>query len=192
MSVATVVDDEALADCLNEIACAPIGRRPLRDGPRRTVQHQGRAAGGRRRALPDAGPGEAVVSPGQRQAQRGHVRRPVGLREDEGKAKPAAAKKGMASGSKAAKGRAPSKDSAAYNYAKIFRDLKRELCCSGIVVKDEDLGNVVQLQGDRRKAVTAFLIKAGIVTKANVKILGSNKITELVKRTKLKKRASVR
>ncbi|OEL26156.1 Protein translation factor SUI1-like protein [Dichanthelium oligosanthes] len=82
--------------------------------------------------------------------------------------------------------------SAAYNYAKIFRDLKRELCCSGIMVEDEDLGNVVQPQGDHRKAVAAFLVKAGIVTKTNVKIHGSNKITELVKRTKLKKRASVR
>ncbi|OEL20547.1 hypothetical protein BAE44_0018431, partial [Dichanthelium oligosanthes] len=30
--------------------------------------------------------------------------------------------------------------SAAYNYAKILRDLKRELCYSGIVVEDEDLG----------------------------------------------------
>ncbi|OEL12882.1 Protein translation factor SUI1-like protein, partial [Dichanthelium oligosanthes] len=78
--------------------------------------------------------------------------------------------------------------SAAYNYAKILRDVKRELCCSGIVVEDEDLGNVVQLQGDHRKAIAAFLVKVGIVTKANVKIHGSNKITELVKRTKLKKR----
>ncbi|OEL22720.1 Protein translation factor SUI1-like protein 2 [Dichanthelium oligosanthes] len=81
--------------------------------------------------------------------------------------------------------------SAAYNYAKILRDVKRELCYSGIVVEDEDLGNVVQLQGDHRKAVTAFFVKACIVTK-DVKIHGSNKITELVKRTKLKKRASVR
>ncbi|OEL14891.1 Protein translation factor SUI1-like protein [Dichanthelium oligosanthes] len=81
---------------------------------------------------------------------------------------------------------------AAYNYAKILRDLKRELCCSGIVVQDEDHGNVVQLQGDHRKAVAACLVKADIVTKANVKIHGSNKITELVKKTKLKKRASVR
>ncbi|OEL34984.1 Protein translation factor SUI1-like protein, partial [Dichanthelium oligosanthes] len=52
----------------------------------------------------------------------------------------------------------------AYNYAKILQDLKRELCCSGIAVEDEDLGNVVQLQGDHRKAVAAFLVKAGIVT----------------------------
>ncbi|OEL16166.1 Protein translation factor SUI1-like protein [Dichanthelium oligosanthes] len=78
--------------------------------------------------------------------------------------------------------------SAAYNYAKILRDLKRELYCSGIMVEDEDLSNIVQLQGDHRKAVAAFLVKAGIVSKANFKNHGSNKITELVKRTKLKKR----
>ncbi|OEL35132.1 hypothetical protein BAE44_0003849 [Dichanthelium oligosanthes] len=107
----------------------------------------------------------------------------------------------MASGGKAAKGRAPSKERyllpadkkhakredekakaeaddqfmpgaaaagvgelllliAAYNYAKILRDLKRELCCSGIMVEDEDLGNVVQLQGDHRKAVAALLMPA--------------------------------
>ncbi|CAO2043821.1 unnamed protein product [Urochloa humidicola] len=63
--------------------------------------------------------------------------------------------------------------SAAYNYGKILRDLKRELCCSGIVVEDEDLGSVIQLQGDHRKAVGAFLVKAGMVSKANVKIHGS-------------------
>ncbi|CAL5025313.1 unnamed protein product [Urochloa decumbens] len=63
--------------------------------------------------------------------------------------------------------------SAAYNYGKILRDLKRELCCSGIVVEDEDLGSVIQLQGDHRKAVAAFLVKAGMVSKANVKMHGS-------------------
>jgi translation initiation factor 1 len=63
--------------------------------------------------------------------------------------------------------------SPAYNYARILRDLKRDLCCSGIVVEDEDLGSVIQLQGDHRKAVAAFLVKAGMVTKANVKIHGS-------------------
>ncbi|OEL27117.1 hypothetical protein BAE44_0011864 [Dichanthelium oligosanthes] len=264
MSAATVMDDKALADCLNEISRALL-QADVRFEIVRAVQSNIKAV---QRAV-------------------------AGLREDEGKAKPVAAKKGMASGGKAAKGRAPSKDryllptgkkhakredekakpeaddqfmpgaaaagigellltlfdsfvdvkrgddedggvpaaprddvvrlctqqcngcksltkvqglSAAYNYAKILRDLKRELYCSGIMVEDEDLGNVVQLQGDHRKAcllytsrcgdhrkaVAAFLVKAGIVTKANVKIHGSNKITELVKRTKLKKRASIR
>ncbi|KAF8651251.1 hypothetical protein HU200_063500 [Digitaria exilis] len=63
--------------------------------------------------------------------------------------------------------------SAAYNYAKILRDLKRELCCNGIVVEDEELGSVIQLQGDHRKAVAAFIVKAGMATKANVKIHGA-------------------
>jgi len=63
--------------------------------------------------------------------------------------------------------------SAAYNYAKILRDLKRDLCCSGIVVEDEELGSVIQLQGDHRKAVAGFLVKAGMVNKPNVKIHGA-------------------
>ncbi|RLM66494.1 hypothetical protein C2845_PM16G20730 [Panicum miliaceum] len=63
--------------------------------------------------------------------------------------------------------------SAAYIYAKILRDLKRDLCCSGIVVEDEELGSVIQLQGDHRKAVAGFLVKAGMVSKPNVKIHGA-------------------
>ena len=63
--------------------------------------------------------------------------------------------------------------SAAYNYAKILRGLKRDLCCSGIVVEDEELGSVIQLQGDHRKAVAGFLVKAGMVSKPNVKIHGA-------------------
>ncbi|GJN26371.1 hypothetical protein PR202_gb14297 [Eleusine coracana subsp. coracana] len=59
-----------------------------------------------------------------------------------------------------------------FNYARILRDLKRELCCSGIVVEDEDLGKIIQLQGDHRKCVGAFLVKAGMARKENVKIHG--------------------
>ncbi|GJN01675.1 hypothetical protein PR202_ga18956 [Eleusine coracana subsp. coracana] len=59
-----------------------------------------------------------------------------------------------------------------FNYSRILRDLKRDLCCSGIVVEDEDLGKVIQLQGDHRKCVAAFLVKAGMARKENVKIHG--------------------
>lgn len=59
-----------------------------------------------------------------------------------------------------------------FNYAKILRDLKRELCCNGIVVEDEELGKIIQLQGDHRKSVGAFLVKAGMARKENVKIHG--------------------
>ncbi|OEL12691.1 hypothetical protein BAE44_0026290 [Dichanthelium oligosanthes] len=98
MSAATVVDDKALTHYLNEISRALLqadvhfetvhtiqsniktaASLDARPGHRQAPRH---AAGGRRRALPDAGPGEAAVSPGQRQAQCGHVCRPAELWED--------------------------------------------------------------------------------------------------------------
>ncbi|XP_062224939.1 protein translation factor SUI1 homolog 2-like [Phragmites australis] len=62
--------------------------------------------------------------------------------------------------------------SAGYNFDKILRDLKRELCCSGIIVDDKDLGKIIQLQGDHRKSVSSFLVKGGMARKDNVKIHG--------------------
>jgi translation initiation factor 1 len=62
--------------------------------------------------------------------------------------------------------------SAGFNHARILRDLKRDLCCSGVIVEDEDLGKIIQLQGDHRKCVAAFLVKAGMARKENVKIHG--------------------
>lgn len=59
-----------------------------------------------------------------------------------------------------------------FNYARILRDLKRELCCNGVVVEDDELGKIIQLQGDHRKCVGAFLVKAGMARKENVKIHG--------------------
>ncbi|TVU16183.1 hypothetical protein EJB05_39735, partial [Eragrostis curvula] len=59
-----------------------------------------------------------------------------------------------------------------FNYAKILRDLKRELCCSGVVVEDEELGKIIQLQGDHRRSVGAFIVKNGMARKDNVKIHG--------------------
>jgi translation initiation factor 1 len=58
--------------------------------------------------------------------------------------------------------------SAGFNHARILRDL----CCSGVIVEDEDLGKIIQLQGDHRKCVAAFLVKAGMARKENVKIHG--------------------
>ncbi|KQJ84761.1 hypothetical protein BRADI_5g22611v3, partial [Brachypodium distachyon] len=62
--------------------------------------------------------------------------------------------------------------SAGYNYARVLRDLKKELCCNGTVVEDKELGNVIQLQGDHRKRVAAFLAKAGIAKKDDIKVHG--------------------
>jgi translation initiation factor 1 len=59
-----------------------------------------------------------------------------------------------------------------YNYAKVLRDLKRDLCCNGTVVEDKELGNVIQLQGDHRKKVAAFIAKAGLAKTDCIKVHG--------------------
>ncbi|KAK9151783.1 hypothetical protein Syun_010092 [Stephania yunnanensis] len=59
-----------------------------------------------------------------------------------------------------------------FSYDKILKDLKKEFCCNGTVVLDDELGKVIQLQGDQRKNVSNFLVKAGIVKKDNIKIHG--------------------
>ncbi|CAI9283535.1 unnamed protein product [Lactuca saligna] len=58
------------------------------------------------------------------------------------------------------------------SYEKILKDLKKEFCCNGTVVQDKELGKVIQLQGDQRKNVSAFLTRAGIVKKDQIKIHG--------------------
>lgn len=46
-----------------------------------------------------------------------------------------------------------------FNYNRILKDVKKEFCCNGNVVQDEELGKVIQLQGDQRKNVSNFLIQ---------------------------------
>ncbi|THG23468.1 hypothetical protein TEA_020373 [Camellia sinensis var. sinensis] len=46
-----------------------------------------------------------------------------------------------------------------FSYNKILKDLKKEFCCNGTVVQDPELGQVIQLQGDQRKNVSAFLVQ---------------------------------
>ncbi|KAF5728406.1 protein translation factor SUI1 [Tripterygium wilfordii] len=59
-----------------------------------------------------------------------------------------------------------------YNYGNILKDLKKDFCCNGNVVQDKELGKVIQLQGDQRKSVAAFLVQAGLVKKDQIKIYG--------------------
>lgn len=47
-----------------------------------------------------------------------------------------------------------------------------EYCCNGCVVEDEDLGKVLQLQGDQRKNVNAFLIENELAKKDSIKLHG--------------------
>ncbi|KAL8033561.1 hypothetical protein ABFX02_13G167400 [Erythranthe guttata] len=59
-----------------------------------------------------------------------------------------------------------------FSYEKILKDLKKEFCCNGNVVRDKDVGKVIQLQGDQRKNVSQFLLSARIVNKDQIKIHG--------------------
>ena len=55
---------------------------------------------------------------------------------------------------------------------KVLKVFKKEFACNGTIVEDEDLGEVIQLQGDHRVKVGQILVEEGICTKENVQIHG--------------------
>ena len=55
---------------------------------------------------------------------------------------------------------------------KILRALKKTYSTNGTILVDEELGEVIQLQGDQRKNVYEFLTKCNIVDKNDVKVHG--------------------
>ena len=55
----------------------------------------------------------------------------------------------------------------------IQKAIKKEHCCNGTVLKDEESGQeVLQFQGDQRDAVKTFLIKEEISDKESIKVHG--------------------
>ncbi|KAL6768547.1 SUI1A [Auxenochlorella protothecoides x Auxenochlorella symbiontica] len=59
-----------------------------------------------------------------------------------------------------------------FDLDKILKALKKEYCCNGTVVEDKELGKVLQLQGDQRKNVSAFLIGNDLTKKDAIKVHG--------------------
>jgi len=59
-----------------------------------------------------------------------------------------------------------------FDYKKVLKAFKKEFCCNGTVVDDEELGQVIQLQGDQRKNVSVFLTENKIAKKDKIKIHG--------------------
>ncbi|TPX33863.1 hypothetical protein SmJEL517_g03370 [Synchytrium microbalum] len=55
---------------------------------------------------------------------------------------------------------------------KLLKAFKKEFACNGTLVQDEELGEVIQLQGDQRLKIQAFLTQEEIVTKDKIKIHG--------------------
>lgn len=58
------------------------------------------------------------------------------------------------------------------DFKKILKALKKEFCCNGTIVDDEELGKIIQLSGDQRESVSKFLIEEGLSTKSVIKIHG--------------------
>ncbi|KAK9480047.1 translation initiation factor SUI1 [Lipomyces japonicus] len=59
-----------------------------------------------------------------------------------------------------------------YDQKRILRALKKDFACNGTLVKDEELGEVIQLQGDQRVKVMEFLSTQLNILKKNIKIHG--------------------
>ena len=55
---------------------------------------------------------------------------------------------------------------------KICKFFKKNFNCNGSIVKDEEYGNIIQLQGDQRENVKNFLIYANIATDEIIKVHG--------------------
>lgn len=60
----------------------------------------------------------------------------------------------------------------AFDYKKILKALKKEYCCNGTVIEDEESGKVLQLQGDQRKNVSLFLLSNELCKKDQIKVHG--------------------
>lgn len=55
---------------------------------------------------------------------------------------------------------------------KLTKAFKKEFCCNGCVVDDQELGRVIQLQGDQRENVRKFIVNEKLASKKNIKVHG--------------------
>lgn len=56
---------------------------------------------------------------------------------------------------------------------KICKALKKDFSCNGTVIEHEELGEVIQLQGDQRHNVARFLEAQGIAQRDHIKVHGA-------------------
>ena len=55
---------------------------------------------------------------------------------------------------------------------KVLKVFKKEFACNGTIVEDENMGEVIQLQGDHRVKVGSILIEEAICKKEDLQIHG--------------------
>ncbi|KAG8833534.1 Eukaryotic translation initiation factor eIF-1 [Serendipita sp. 399] len=58
-----------------------------------------------------------------------------------------------------------------YDYKKILKEFKKQFACNGTLIEDEEMGTVIQLQGDQRAKILKFLTEQGI-PKETIKLHG--------------------
>ncbi|MCL7033831.1 hypothetical protein MKW94_001694 [Papaver nudicaule] len=58
------------------------------------------------------------------------------------------------------------------NYEGILKQFKREFGCNSNVTRDVELSKVIQLQGDQRKNIRYFIVKAGVADREFIKLHG--------------------
>jgi len=58
-----------------------------------------------------------------------------------------------------------------YDPKKLLKAFKKEFACNGTLVDDDELGQVIQLQGDQRLKISTFLTDEGI-PRASIKLHG--------------------
>lgn len=59
-----------------------------------------------------------------------------------------------------------------YDKKKIVKACKKEFACNGTVVQHQEYGEVMQLQGDQRNNICAFLIKTNLAKPDQLKVHG--------------------
>ncbi|KAF8309829.1 eukaryotic translation initiation factor 1 [Clavulina sp. PMI_390] len=59
-----------------------------------------------------------------------------------------------------------------YDPKKLLKAFKKEFACNGTLVEDEELGQVIQLQGDQRLKIAEFLTEEGL-SKSMIKLHGA-------------------
>ncbi|VVT51274.1 uncharacterized protein SAPINGB_P006393 [Magnusiomyces paraingens] len=59
-----------------------------------------------------------------------------------------------------------------YDFKKILKSLKKDFGCNGHINKDEELGEILQLQGDQRQKVTDFLTQQLNIDKKIIQVHG--------------------
>ncbi len=55
---------------------------------------------------------------------------------------------------------------------KVLRHFKKTFSCNGFIIDHEELGQIIQLQGDQRDKVSKFLLEEKLTRKANLKLHG--------------------